>query len=92
MIRLYNVVNIINNVMDEDFASVLWEILEKLYPAKSLTNKLHLKRQLYGMKMEDDMNINVHMNIFNNYLDQLQKVGFKINEEDKNLLLLTEDG
>ena len=55
--------------MDEDSASALWEKLEKLYLAKSLTNKLHLKRQLYKLKMEEGGNLMEHMNVFNGYLD-----------------------
>ncbi|GFZ21302.1 Calcineurin-like metallo-phosphoesterase superfamily protein [Actinidia rufa] len=88
-IRLCIADNIINNVMDEDLASALWEKLEKLYLAKSLTNKLHLKRQLYRLKMEEGGSLMEHMNVFNGYLDQLRKVDVKINEEDKALLLLT---
>ncbi|GFS42004.1 hypothetical protein Acr_00g0077610 [Actinidia rufa] len=88
-IRLCIADNIINNVMDEDSASALWEKLEKLYLAKSLTNKLHLKRQLYRLKMEEGGNLMEHMNVFNGYLDQLRKVDVKIDEEDKALLLLT---
>ncbi|KAM1190803.1 hypothetical protein ACFX1X_011613 [Malus domestica] len=57
--------NIINNVMDEDYAPALWEKLEKLYIAKSLTNKLHLKRKLYKLKMDEGGNLMDHMNEFN---------------------------
>lgn len=81
--------NIINNVMDEDSAPALWEKLEKLYIAKSLTNKLHLKRKLYKLKMDEGGNLMDHMNVFNGYLDQLRKVDVKVEEEDKALLLLT---
>ncbi|GFZ09851.1 PAM68-like protein [Actinidia rufa] len=88
-IRLCIADNIINNVMDEDSASALWEKLEKLYLAKSLTNKLHMKRQLYRLKMEKGGSLMEHMNVFNGYLDQLRKVDVKIDEEDKALLLLT---
>ena len=73
-IRLCITDNIINNVMDEDEASALWEKLKKLYLAKSLTNKLHLKRQLYRLKMEEGRNLMEHMNAFNGYLDQLRKI------------------
>ncbi|GFS30734.1 hypothetical protein Acr_00g0013680 [Actinidia rufa] len=62
---------------------------KKLYLAKSLTNKLHLKWQLYRLKMEEGENLMEHMNVFNGYLDQLRKVDVKIDEEDKALLLLT---
>ncbi|KAM0966633.1 hypothetical protein ACFX2C_022364 [Malus domestica] len=88
-IRHYIADNIINNVMDEDSAPALWEKLEKLYIAKSLTNKLHLKRKLYKLKMDEGGNLMDHMNEFNGYLDQLRKVDVKVEEEDKALLLLT---
>ncbi|GFZ05681.1 hypothetical protein Acr_17g0012530 [Actinidia rufa] len=75
-IRLCITDNIINNVMDEDedSASALWEKLEKLYLAKSLTNKLHLKRQLYRLKMEEGGSLMEHMNVFNDTvsLEQVQ--------------------
>ena len=89
-IRLYVADNIINNVIDEeDSAADLWKKLEKLYLAKSLSNKLHLKRQLYALKMVEGGSLMDHMNTFNGILDQLQKVGVDIEEEDKALLLLT---
>ncbi|CAL9015226.1 unnamed protein product, partial [Prunus brigantina] len=81
--------NIINNFMDEDSPPALWGKLEKLYIAKSLTNKLHLKRQLYKLKMEEGGNLMDHMNVFNGCIDQLRKVDVKIEEEDKALILLT---
>ena len=88
-IRLYVADNIINNVIDEeDSAADLWKKLEKLYLAKSLSNKLHLKRQLYALKMVEGGSLMDHMNTFNEILDQLQKVGVDIEEEDKALLLL----
>lgn len=49
-IRLYPSDNVLFNVMDEDSVSVIWKKLEKLYMKKSITNKLYLKRQLYGLK------------------------------------------
>ncbi|KAM2181979.1 hypothetical protein ACFX1Q_032525 [Malus domestica] len=54
-----------------------------------LTNKLHLKQKLYKLKMNEGRNLIDHMNVFNGYLDRLQKVDIKVEEEDKALLLLT---
>ncbi|GFS34576.1 hypothetical protein Acr_00g0034760 [Actinidia rufa] len=73
-IRLCIADNIINNVIDENSASALWEKLEKLYLAKSLTNKLYLKRQLYRLKMEEGGSLMEHMNVFNDTvsLEQVQ--------------------
>ena len=49
---------------------------------------MHLKRQLYTLKMKKAGNLMNHMNTFNKILDQLQKVGVDIEEEDKTILLL----
>ena len=62
--------------------------MKKLYLAKSLTNKLDLKWQLYQLKIVDGGNLMEHMNMFNGIVDQMQKVDIKIKEEDKALLLL----
>ncbi|CAL2231882.1 unnamed protein product [Prunus armeniaca] len=82
-IRHYIVDNVINNFMDEDSALALWDKLGQLYIAKSLTNKLHMKRQLYKLKMEGGWNLIDHMSMFNRCMYQLQKIDVKIEEEDK---------
>lgn len=88
-IRLYIADNIINNI-DEDSAPELWKKLEKLYLAqKSMATKLNLKRDIYKLKMEAGANLMDHMNVFKGLLNQLERVGVKIEEEDRALLLLT---
>ena len=39
------------DVMEENSTTGIWLNLEKRYMSKSLTNKLHLKQKLYGLKM-----------------------------------------
>uniref|UniRef100_A0A2N9FA25 Integrase catalytic domain-containing protein n=1 Tax=Fagus sylvatica TaxID=28930 RepID=A0A2N9FA25_FAGSY len=41
------------NVMEENSTAGIWLNLEKRYMSKSLTNKLHLKQKLYGLKMTE---------------------------------------
>ena len=88
-IRQYIGDNIINNFIEEDTVPKLWEKLEKMYLGKNLTTKLNLKRDLYRLKMEEGGNLMNHMNVFHGLVDQLKKVGVKIEEEDEALLLLT---
>ena len=89
-IWLYVVYNIINNVINEkDSAVDFWKKLEKFYMTKSLSNKLHLKQKLYKQNAEEGGDLMDHMNALNKILDQLQKVGIEIEEEDKAFLLLT---
>jgi len=41
------------NMMDEEMTKKLWSRLEILYMTKSLSNKLYLKKQLYGLHMNE---------------------------------------
>lgn len=61
--------------------------VKKPYMAKSLTNKLYMKQQWYGLKMKEDVNLLEHINVFNKLLDQLHKIDVKVEEEDIALLL-----
>ncbi|VFQ86876.1 unnamed protein product [Cuscuta campestris] len=87
-IRLCIADSVVNCVIDEESPAAIWEKLEKLYMAKSLTNKLLLKRRLYRLRMEDEDTLVEHMNVFNGLIDELKRVDVKISEEDQALLLL----
>lgn len=50
--------------MNEESILVLWKKLEKLYMGNSLTNKLYLKQQFYGLKMTEGANMFEHLNVF----------------------------
>jgi len=54
-----------------------------LYMTKSLSNKLYLKKQLYGRHMNKGITILEHLNFFNKLIGELLVVDIKINEEDK---------
>jgi hypothetical protein len=56
---------VIHNVIDEDNAKSIWQKLESLYMAKNLTNKLYVKKQLYGLQMEENIDLLEHLNKFN---------------------------
>jgi hypothetical protein len=79
---------VIHNVIDEDNAKSIWQKLESLYMAKNLTNKLYVKKQLYGLQMEENTDLLEHLNKFNMLNTQLLNFGVKIGEEDKAILLL----
>ncbi|KAJ8615808.1 hypothetical protein MRB53_035180 [Persea americana] len=71
------------NVMLEKSAKDLWEKLEKLYMGKNLTNKLHLKKQLYGLKMEEGCDLMEHMNTFNRMISDLLRLDVKMKIDNK---------
>uniref|UniRef100_A0A2N9FA36 CCHC-type domain-containing protein n=1 Tax=Fagus sylvatica TaxID=28930 RepID=A0A2N9FA36_FAGSY len=53
-IRLLLADEVMYDVMEENSTAGIWLNLEKRYMSKSLTNKLHLKQKLYGLKMTED--------------------------------------
>ena len=77
------------NVMDEKTITGLWSKLEILYMAKSLSNKLYLKKQIYRLRMKEGTTVLEHLNFFNKVIGELPTVDVKIDEEDKALILLS---
>ena len=59
-----------------------------LYMMKNLSNKLYLKKQLYGLRMKEGTTMLEHLNFFNKVISELLAVDVKINKEDKALILL----
>lgn len=65
LIRLYLVDSFFLNIFDEKSANCLWTQLESLYQAKSLVNKLFLRKKLYYLRMEEGGSVADHLNAFN---------------------------
>jgi hypothetical protein len=55
---------------------------------KNLMNKLYVKKQLYGLQMEENTNLLEHLNKFDMLNTKLLNFAMKIGEEDKAILLL----
>jgi len=56
---------------------------------KSLSNKLYLKKQLYGLRIKEKTVVLEHLNFFNKIINELLTVDVKIDEVDKALILLS---
>ncbi len=56
-IRLCLAEDVLFNIVSETTTAGLWTKLEKLYMTKSLTNRILLKRQLYGFRMKEGTSI-----------------------------------
>ena len=63
--------------------------VRNLYTTKSFSNKLYLKKQLYGLRMKEGTVVLDHLNFFNKVISELQAVDVKIDEEDKALILFS---
>ena len=87
-IRLALAPEIKYDVLEENNPKNLWEKLTKTYQSKSLANKLFLKKDLFGLKMEEDGDLRDHLNRFNGLINQLNSLDEKLKDEDKAVLLL----
>ena len=64
-IRMCLADEVMYHVMDEESLATIWLNLESRYMSKSLTNKLLLKKKLYGLKMVEGSALDQHINVFN---------------------------
>ena len=87
-IRMYLVDEVMYHVTDEESSAAIWLKLESRYMSNSLTNKLLLKKQLYGLKMAQGSTLNQHISVFNQIISDLNRVHVKSKEEDMTLILL----
>ena len=69
--------------------TALWSRLEILYMTKSFSNKLYLKKQLYGLHMKEGTTVLEHLNFFNKVISEFLAVDVNIDEKDKALILLS---
>ena len=60
-IRLCLAKNILANVFGISTVKDLWEKLEQMYQAKSLSNRLYLKEQFHTLRMEEGTRVSDHM-------------------------------
>ena len=88
-IQLCLVDEVMYNVMDEKMPTGLWSRLEILYMMKSISYKLYLKKQLYGLCMNEETIVLEHLNFFKKIINELLVIDVKIDEEDKVLILLS---
>ena len=88
-IRLSLTLEIKYSVLNEKSPSDLWAKLEKIYMSNSLTNRLYLKKQLYGLKMSEGSDVGDHINQFNKCITQLLSLEVEIEADDQAIILLS---
>jgi transposase InsO family protein len=88
-IRLLLADEVMYDVMEENSTAGIWLNLEKRYMSKSLTNKLHLKQKLYGLKMTKGADLRQHINTFKQIISDMLRIDIKFEDEDKAMMLLT---
>ena len=90
----YNILilNLANNVLrqvdEEDTALKVWNKLESLYMVKSLSNKIYLKEQLFGFKMDPSKSLEENLDEFNKITIGLANIDEKISNENQAIIIL----
>ncbi|KAL8476571.1 hypothetical protein ACS0TY_029029 [Phlomoides rotata] len=68
----------------------VWKKFESLYQTKSVSNKLYVKQRLLYFRMSEDKNLNEQIDTFNRYVDDLEDLDVKLEDDDKTLMLLND--
>ena len=76
-------------MIDVDSANEIWAKLEAQFLDKTAPNKLYLKQELYGLKMQEGTNLIEHVNTFNRVISDLARIEVKVEDEDRAILMLT---
>ena len=59
-----------------------------MYQTKSISNRLYLKERFHTLRMAEGIKISNHLSILNGTVSELEAIGVKIEDEDKELRLL----
>ncbi|KAL8473562.1 hypothetical protein ACS0TY_030407 [Phlomoides rotata] len=78
----------LREVSKENTAIDVWRKLESLYQMKSVSIKLYVKQKLLDFRMSEDKNLSEQLDTFNRYVDDLEDLDVKLEDDDKALMLL----
>ena len=79
---------VLSSVSEKRTAKEIWDTLNRLYEAKSLHNKIFLKRKLYTLRMMESTTVTDHINTLNTLFSQLTTMGHNIETCERAEILL----
>ena len=79
---------ILSSVEEKKTAKEIWDQLIRLYEAKSIHNKIFLKRRLYTIRIAESTSVTEHINILNTLFSQLTSLEYKVELNECAELLL----
>ncbi|KAG6418890.1 hypothetical protein SASPL_121096 [Salvia splendens] len=79
---------VLSSVAEKKTSKEIWDTLTKLYEAKSMHNKIFLKRRLYTLRMAESTTVTDHINTLNTMFSQLTTLSHTIQEAERAELLL----
>ncbi|PON55894.1 hypothetical protein PanWU01x14_184660, partial [Parasponia andersonii] len=79
---------VLSSIEEKKSAKEIWDTLTKLYQAKSLHNKIFLKRRLYTLWMAELTTVTDHINTLNTLFSQFTTMEYKIEDNECAKILL----
>ncbi|KAK8993870.1 hypothetical protein V6N11_008085 [Hibiscus sabdariffa] len=79
---------VLSSIEEKKTTKEICDHLTKLYEAKSLRNKIFLKRKLYSLRMSESTLVTEHLNTLNTLFSQLTPLSYKIEPQERVELLL----
>lgn len=89
VIRLTLSRNVAFNIAKEKTTAGLMAALSNMYEKPSASNKVHLMRRLFNLRMMEGALVAQHLNELNTVTTQLSSVGIEFDEEVRALILLS---
>ena len=89
VIRLTLSRNVAFNIVKETTTASLMAALTNMYEKPSASNKVHLMRRLFNLRMTEGASTAQHLNELNIVTTQLSSVGIDFDEEVRALILLS---
>nr|GEW83047.1 Gag-Pol polyprotein [Tanacetum cinerariifolium] len=79
---------VLSSIEEKKTAKDIWDHLAQLYEARSLHNKIFLKRKLYALRMTESTSVTEHVNNLNTLFSQLASLDCKIDVQERAKILL----
>ena len=79
---------VLSSIEEKKSAKEIWDHLARLYEARSLHNKIFLKRKLYALRMTESTSVTEHVNNLNTLFSQLTSLSCKIEPHERAEILL----
>lgn len=81
--------NVAFNIAKEKTTAGLMAALSSMYEKPSASNKVHLMRRLFNLRMTEGASTAQHLNELNTVTTQLSSVGIEFDDEVRALILLS---
>ncbi|CAL9235463.1 unnamed protein product [Arabidopsis halleri] len=80
--------NVLRKIIKEKSAAGMIKVLDHLFMAKSLPNRIYLKQRMYSYKMSDSLTVDENINDFLRLIADLEHVKVTVSDEDQAIILL----